>query len=127
MSCPNIDKHYIEGIEDFNNESREWFIGKISPNTTFEELEKFIKVFEFKQIHACNTLPIEKGGLSGRELIPYTTKFIKHVKKNYPHIPVIAGGGIYATKDIEYYRDIGADHVSLGTVCFNPLKLRKLL
>ena len=127
MSCPNIDKHYIEGIEDFNNESREWFIGKISPNTTFEELEKFIKVFEFKQIHACNTLPIEKGGLSGRELIPYTTKFIKHIKKNYPHIPVIAGGGIYATKDIEYYRDIGADHVSLGTVCFNPLKLGKLL
>jgi dihydroorotate dehydrogenase len=72
-------------------------------------------------------LPVEKGGLSGKELIPYTTKFITHIKNNYPEISIIAGGGIYTKKDIEYYQDIGADHISLGTVCFNPLKLRKLL
>jgi phosphoribosylformimino-5-aminoimidazole carboxamide ribonucleotide (ProFAR) isomerase len=40
---------------------------------------------------------------------------------------LLQGGGIYAKADIEYYKDIGANHVSLGTVCFNPLKLRKLL
>ena len=127
MSCPNIDQHFTEGIERFNPNSREWFIGKISPLTTFEELEYYINVFKFKQIHACNTLPVEKGGLSGKELVPYTTKFIKHIKNNYPQIVTIAGGGIYSTEDIEYYQNIGADHVSLGTVCFNPLKLRKLL
>ena len=127
MSCPNIDKHYTNGIEDFTPDSRTWFIGKISPTTTFKELEHYIKFFGFKQIHACNTLPVSDGGLSGKELIPYTTKFIKHINDNYPEVETIAGGGVYSKKDIEYYRDIGANHISLGTVCFNPLKLRKLL
>jgi len=127
MSCPNIDKHYTEGIEEFAPDTREWFIGKISPVTTFKELDKFIETFKFKQIHACNTLPIDRGGLSGKELIPYTTKFIKYLKFNFPKIEIIAGGGIDSNEDIEYYKNIGADHVSFGTVCFNPLKLRKLI
>ena len=79
------------------------------------------------EIHACNTLPIDKGGLSGKELVPYTSKFVKQIKDSYPDIEVIAGGGIDSLKDIDYYKSIGADHVSLGTVCFNPLKLRKLI
>ena len=83
--------------------------------------------FKFKQIHACNTLPVEKGGLSGKELIPYTEKFIKHIKHHFPQVEVIAGGGIDSLEDIQNYANIGADHVSLGTVCFNPLKLRKLV
>ena len=127
MSCPNIDDHYTEGIEEFAPDTREWFIGKISPITTFKELDNFIETFKFKQIHACNTLPVDKGGLSGKELIPYTTKFIKYLKSNFPNIEVIAGGGIDSNEDIEYYKNIGADHVSFGTVCFNPLKLRKLI
>ncbi len=106
MSCPNIDEHHIEGIENFNPSTREWFIGKISPLTTFEELDSYINSFKFKQIHAC---------------------FVKHIKENYPEIEVIAGGGIDSIKDVEYYKEIGADHVSFGTVCFNPLKLRKLV
>ena len=127
MSCPNIDEHYVDGIEKFNPDSRDWFIGKISPLTTFIELENYITKFNFKQIHACNTLPVEKGGLSGKELIPYTEKFIKHIKHHFPHVEVIAGGGIDSLEDIQNYANIGADHVSLGTVCFNPLKLRKLV
>ena len=127
MSCPNIDAHYIDGIEDFEPDTRNWYIGKISPLTTFHELDEYINKFRFKQIHACNTLPIDKGGLSGKELVPYTSKFVKQIKDSYPDIEVIAGGGIDSLKDIDYYKSIGADHVSLGTVCFNPLKLRKLI
>ena len=89
--------------------------------------DNFIETFKFKQIHACNTLPVDRGGLSGKELIPYTTKFIKYLKSNFPKIEIIAGGGIDSIEDIEYYKNIGADHVSFGTVCFNPLKLRKLI
>ena len=127
MSCPNIESHFTSGIESFTYDSRQWYIGKISPLTTFDELEKYINEFNFKQIHACNTLPIEKGGLSGKELIPYTYKFIEHIKHYYPHIEIIAGGGISEKKDIEYYIELGADHISLGTVCFNPVKLGRLL
>ncbi len=42
---------------------------------------------------------IDKGGLSGKELIPYTSKFVKHIKDSYPDIEVIAGGGIDSLKD----------------------------
>ena len=45
LSCPNIDKHYTDGIEDFSSNSSEWFIGKISPTTTFKELENYITKF----------------------------------------------------------------------------------
>ena len=127
MSCPNIESHFTSGIEKFSFNSREWYIGKISPLTTFDELEKYINEFNFKQIHACNTLPIDKGGLSGKELIPFTSKFIEHIKQYYPHIEIIAGGGISEKKDIEHYLSLGADHISLGTVCFNPVKLGRLL
>jgi len=127
MSCPNIESHFTSGIENFSYESRQWYIGKISPLTTFDELEKYINEFNFKQIHACNTLPVEKGGLSGKELIPYTEKFIKHIKHHFPQVEVIAGGGIDEKKDIQNYIDLGADHISLGTVCFNPVKLGRLL
>ena len=65
--------------------------------------------------------------MSGRELIPYTEKFIKYIKKYYPSIEIIAGGGIQSEKDIENYLNLGADHISLGTICFNPLNLGKLL
>ena len=127
MSCPNIDSHFTTGIDVFNPKTREWFIGKISPLTTFNDLETYINKFNFKQIHACNTLPVPNGGLSGKELIPYTSKFIHHIKNNYPKIEVIAGGGITEIENINYYIDQGADHVSLGSVCFNPLNLRKLI
>ena len=117
----------IAGIENFSYDTRQWYIGKISPLTTFDELEKYISEFNFKQIHACNTLPIDRGGLSGKELVPYTSKFIMHIKEYYPHIEIIAGGGISEKEDIKRYIDLGADHISLGTVCFNPVKLGRLL
>ena len=52
---------------------------------------------------------------------------IEHIKQYYPHIEIIAGGGISEKKDIEHYIELGADHISLGTVCFNPVKLGRLL
>ena len=50
-----------------------------------------------------------------------------HIKEYYPHIEIIAGGGISEKEDIKRYIDLGADHISLGTVCFNPVKLGRLL
>ena len=40
---------------------------------------------------------------------------------------LIAGGGITHLTDIETYMNAGADDFSLGTVCFNPYRLHKLL
>ena len=40
---------------------------------------------------------------------------------------LIAGGGVMRKEDIEAYKNIGADGVSLGAVCFHPFKLYNIL
>ncbi len=128
LSCPSITKRLPwDNIERFLYGNRKWCIAKISPLTTPEELEFLIEKIGFSQIHACNTLPIPKlGGLSGVSLVPYVNEFISLIKDEWPEVKVIAGGGIKNWQDMYRYLSKGADHVSLGTVCFNPLALRKI-
>ena len=38
----------------------------------------------------------------------------------------LAGGGIYSKEDVDRYRDNGADHFSLGTICFTPWKIKSV-
>ena len=54
-------------------------------------------------------------------------KAVDYLTKNNIDSEIIAGGGISEKKDIEHYIELGADHISLGTVCFNPVKLGRLL
>ena len=129
LSCPNLEKRLPwDNIERFLYGDRKWCIAKVSPLTTPEELEFLIQKIGFSQIHACNTLPIPKrGGLSGVSLVPYVNEIISVIKDEWPEVKVIAGGGIKNWQDMYRYLSKGADHVSLGSVCFNPLALRKIL
>ena len=52
---------------------------------------------------------------------------IKTMKKRYKDITIIAGGGVTSPANIEAYLTSGASHVSIGTVCFNPVKLYNIL
>ena len=126
ISCPNV-KHKLlhENIKLFNSGKRKWCIIKISPNTSFEEIDLLYKS-GFRQFHCCNTLPCEKGGISGPILIPHTKKFITYIKNKYSDVEVIAGGGINNIKILEDYENLGADHFSISTVCFNPIQLYSL-
>ena len=81
----------------------------------------------YNQIHASNTLPTEKGGISGKIVAPYTLGIISFLKENYPHVEVIAGGGVTDRYSADRYLDAGADHISLGTVSFTPWKLQKII
>jgi dihydroorotate dehydrogenase len=109
-------------------EKRKWCICKVSPTVTPEDLEFLITKLGFTQIHASNTLAIQGcGGLSGRTLIPYTLDIIRLIKEEWPEVTIIAGGGVADFSGVYEYLKEGADHVSLGSVCFNPLALRKIL
>ena len=125
VSCPNTDKHMIsDGLKPFLNEKRNWCIVKLSP------LEKCITIQKlynegFRQFHASNTLPTERGGLSGKMIKPYTISIIKYIKNNWNDTVVIAGGGIRTMKDVEEYREVGADHFSVSSLCFNPIAFLK--
>ena len=130
LSCPNIRNLPWDSTEIFarNSEKRKWCICKVSPTVTPEDLEFLITKLGFTQIHASNTLPIQGcGGLSGRTLIPYTLDIIRLIREEWPEVTIIAGGGVDSFGAVYEYLKEGADHVSLGSVCFNPFNLRKIL
>ena len=130
LSCPNIRNLPWDSTEIFarNSEKREWCICKVSPTVTPEDLEFLITKLGFTQIHASNTLAIQGcGGLSGQTLIPYTLDIIRLIREEWPEVTIIAGGGVDNFGAVYEYLNGGADHVSLGSVCFNPFKLRKIL
>ena len=125
ISCPNTEKHMISnGLKPFINNKRNWCIVKLSP------LEKCITIQDlyddgFRQFHASNTLPTEKGGISGKTLKPHTIGLIRYIKNSWNDTVVIAGGGIRSMKDVEEYRKAGADHFSVSSLCFNPIAFLK--
>ena len=130
LSCPNVRNLPWDSTEIFarNSEKRKWCICKVSPTVTPEDLEFLITKLGFTQIHASNTLPIQgSGGLSGQTLIPYTLDIIRLIREEWPEVTIIAGGGVADFSGVYEYLNGGADHVSLGSVCFNPFKLRKIL
>tara|TARA_B100000745_G_C20138793_1_gene390382 strand:- start:647 stop:1405 length:759 start_codon:yes stop_codon:yes gene_type:complete len=145
LSCPNLPESTAPKLIDNDSPmiftalsmesnhspklvGRKWCIAKVSPFITGEELHHVIDKLNFKQIHFANTIPTKKGGLSGPSLKPYVLQLIHYVRGIWGDaITIIAGGGIKTKNDISEYINEGANHVSLGTVCFNPIRLRKLL
>ena len=131
VSCPNLDSHddttTWENFEKFPEKMRgNYCIVKIPPNSSETLIDKLVDM-GYKQIHASNTLPTDKGGLSGKILFPYTCKIIRYIKNKYPHVEVIAGGGIGSANDAFKYIEEGADHISLGSVCFTPWRIKKII
>jgi len=126
LGCPNTPQNLYPGFASFTRNPREWCIAKIPPTITEKDID-FIINAGFKQIHACNTIPTDKGGLSGRDVMPHTIRCLKYIKKVHPHVEVIAGGGIYSQEDVQKYKDCGADHFSLGTICFTPWKIKGVI
>ncbi len=132
LSCPNLGDKVLpwDSARVFTQKvSRKWCIAKLSPLTTPEQLEFLIDDLGFTQLHFSNTLPWSaKGGLSGCVLRPFTLELIRLVRENWGNsVEIIAGGGVDNFGGAYEYLNEGANHVSLGSVCFNPFKLRKIL
>ena len=129
LSCPNLNKKLSwESAKCFDSEKRKWSIAKLSPLTTPEELKFVVEFLGFTQLHFSNTLPTVQGGLSGPMLRGYTTELIELARSEYGNsVEIIAGGGVSDFGSVTNYLSSGANHISLGSVCFNPFKLRKLL
>ena len=122
VSCPNTDKHMInKGLKVFLNKKRDWCIIKLPPINYQEDFDRYYNE-GFRQFHLSNTLPTKYGGLSGPLLKPYTKKNIQYIRKFYPDCIIIAGGGIRSIKDIDEYKNSGANHFSVSTLFFHPFK-----
>jgi len=129
MGCPNLDTH-----PRISGECIRAFIKKYplvifkltySP-VVFSEIE-FLVENGAQYLHLFNTIPGPRGGESGKRVQEHALTTIRMVKKLYPHIYLIGGGGIYTIEDIEQYREAGATHFSLGSVFLSPVKASRLL
>ena len=126
ISCPNTEHNLVDdNIHKFLNNKREWCSVKLSPLCDITLIDKYYNQ-GFRKFHCSNTLAVEKGGLSGPSLKPFTTSLIQKIKKKYPDTEIIAGGGIRDMNDIVYYKKLGATHYSISTLCFNPFMFGKL-
>ena len=122
ISCPNVDAH-PNLTKIFAKDKRKWCIVKVPPTITPKQLDKIVSL-GYNCIHASNTVPTAKGGLSGKMIMPYTLKIIDYMKNKHNDVTMIAGGGVYSKQDAKNYLDAGADHISLGSVCFTPWKIK---
>ena len=133
LSCPNIGKSLPwDDAEIFTKyratTDREWCIAKLSPLTTPEDLEFLVDKLGFRQLHFSNTLPCQYGGLSGSVLRPYTLELIRLVRENWgDSVEIIAGGGVSDFGAVYEYLGEGANHVAIGSLCFNWFKMKRLL
>ena len=127
ISCPNVEhyKNYVGGVDSFLNGKRKVIV-KLSPTTSDAMIEHLMHC-GFTSFHCCNTLPTEDGAMSGKGLREYSSTMINTVRFMNHNAEIIAGGGIQTMDDIRYYSRFGATSFSIGSVCFHPLKLRKLL
>lgn len=121
VSCPNANVRLPSNMKDFVNNERKWCIVKLSPLTSNETIDK-LYTQGFRQFHCCNTYPLALGGLSGPYLIPFVEQKIKYIKNKYKDCEIIAGGGIQNMETLIYYRNLGADHFSISSLCFNPFR-----
>ena len=126
VSCPNTEKKMCNvDLDKFLNPNRRWCIIKLSPNTDTKLIDNYYNQ-GFRQFHCSNTIPIDKGGLSGKSIMPFSHLMIKYLKDNYDDVEVIGGGGITNMNDITNYTSFGADHLSASTVFFCPYLSTKL-
>ena len=130
LSCPNITERTVWNDLPvfFLGNKRKWCIAKISPLITPEQLGFLIEEVGFTQLHLCNTLPVMKGGLSGEVLRSYVLNHLEFIRNEWGDgLELIAGGGVNSFGVASDYLAAGANHLSLGSVCFNPLKTKKLI
>ncbi len=129
LSCPNLDRK--TDIDDYQVvtfiNKFPTVIFKLSPtNEVYNQVDRLVKLGA-RYLHIANTLPTNRGGESGGRLKEFSLKTIKNIRGKYPDIEIIGGGGIYSYKDIELYKDAGADYFSLATIWFTPWRAVWLL
>lgn len=120
LGCPNVHKYGIlpatlRAYTRFNP-----VIAKLPPTLHCVEMADMAVDCGVKALHLSNTLPSERGGISGYPLKRINLTLVSAVRARHPTVPIIAGGGIYNPWDVTDYWYAGADAFSLSTVWFDP-------
>ena len=115
LSCPNVSDISID------NDLLKQFLNKF-PNLSVKVrydisdfAANFLSDIGVQTLHTSNTIPTERGGLSGRPLREVNLPCVESLSK-LSFKSLIAGGGIYSKKDVIDYRNAGATDFSISSV-----------
>lgn len=125
ISCPNVgelswpDQLFADAVA-----TGVPVIVKIPP-VRFQSMVESATSSGVRWIHATNTLPVAKGGMSGAPLKPLSLRVVAQLRRTYgPELGIIGGGGIRSAQDVRDYAAAGADRFAVGTYCMRPGALR---
>ncbi|MEM7624629.1 MAG: hypothetical protein AAF333_03260 [Planctomycetota bacterium] len=123
MSCPNVG-HIDWPAELFSRAVATGVpvIVKLPPVNYHEMVDQAVEQ-GVRAFHACNTLPVPAGGLSGLPLKPVALQCI-HELRGRPwggDVAIVGGGGIRTPEAIDEYHAAGADTFAVGTYVMNPV------
>lgn len=126
ISCPNANVQNIRrNILEESLSLTENVILKLPHGVDVDFVKSYIDI-GCNFFHISNTEKTELGAMSGRGLKEKNLDLIYNLKCNYS-IKIIGGGGIYDIKDVDDYKNVGADHFSLSTILLNPFRTKKLI
>ena len=129
VSCPNatLDGISKKHLENFHANSKLVIIKLPPDNKVAMRVVRDAVSVGITHFHCCNTLPSDRGGISGEAVKSRALFLIMNIKREFPDTTVIGGGGIYTPQDVRDYREVGADHFSLATIWFTPWKVDKVI
>ncbi|MGE0143972.1 MAG: hypothetical protein AB7I19_09730 [Planctomycetota bacterium] len=125
MSCPNVGE--IDWPRELFARARATgspVIVKLPP-VQFELLFREAIEAGIRRFHACNTLPIPAGGLSGKPLKPVALQCIRRLFESVPEhardeLRILGGGGVRQASDVDDYVKAGVHAVAVGTKVMSP-------
>lgn len=138
LSCPNVKDRpdmteaygicsdVVKSLHDLVDRQRGLIsppavIAKLGPHHTLSMAEACAAA-GVAGFHICNTLPVERGGISGAQLHPYALRACVAVAEAYPNLPIIGGGGVYSVEAARRFFQNGASHVAVASALLNPLR-----
>ena len=126
LGCPNVHEYGIpfNTLRDYCRKFT--VIAKLPPTDIVDEMASMCIEAGVTYLHCSNTIPTEKGGISGLQLFFQNLPIVEKMSIKYPN-KIIAGGGIYKDSAVRLYREAGATHFSLSTVWLTPWKIKDIL
>ena len=134
LGCPNVEEQASEDLQALRVAFRTFVkkfrlvTVKLPPIPHGMTLLGIAYQQGVRHFHMCNTVPCERGGISGAQLRPHSLEAIRWTRRHMPSdITIIGGGGIYKPEHVDLYREAGADCFSLSTVFMTPWRVRSIL
>jgi len=126
VSCPNAIVLSGDGdsrMRGFLNSRREICMVKLAHKTNVRIVRNWYDL-GFSQFHCSNT----DNGLSGTSLVENNLRVIEELDRVFcGNLEITGGGGIDTKQIIDRYVWHGSENISISSVCFNPLKVARLI